>query len=223
MVVGKQVNIRHRGEGCGGDPWNRRRFLGVLCGSAAKRGFLLVRYFSGERGTGWRQRFSCLTNRTSRARRERRCMGLRRHHERGQGREGQGREGVHLQARCGVRRRGRGAHDKGEGAPDHHRHGQPGKDKDLGKKLMKGFLDTMKVYKQLPHTFFFLNAGVKLTTVNEEIMPVLQEIADLGVELYSCGTCLKHYNLGSELKVGRRGTTNHIVEGLQDFDKVVWI
>jgi len=98
-----------------------------------------------------------------------------------------------------------------------------GKDEDLGKKLVKGFFDTMKVYKQLPHTMFFLNAGVKLTTVNEEIVAVLKEIADLGVEIYSCGTCLKHYNLESELKVGKRGTTNHIVEGMQDFDKVVWV
>jgi selenium metabolism protein YedF len=98
-----------------------------------------------------------------------------------------------------------------------------GKDEDLGKKLMKGFLDTMKVYKQLPHTMFFLNAGVKLTTVNDETVAVLKEIAELGVEIYSCGTCLKHYDLESSLRVGNRGATNHIVEGMQDFDKVVWI
>lgn len=98
-----------------------------------------------------------------------------------------------------------------------------GKDEDLGKKLIKGFFDTMKVYKQLPHTLFFLNAGVKLTTMNEETAAVLKELADLGVEIYSCGTCLKHYNLESELKVGNRGTTNQIVEGMQDFDKAVWV
>jgi selenium metabolism protein YedF len=98
-----------------------------------------------------------------------------------------------------------------------------GKDEDLGKKLVKGFFDTMKVYKQLPHTIFFLNAGVKMTTVNEETVAVLKEIADLGVEIYSCGTCLKYYDLESQLKVGNRGTTNHIVEGMQGFDKIVWV
>ncbi len=98
-----------------------------------------------------------------------------------------------------------------------------GKDEDLGKKLMKGYFDTMKVYKQLPHTIIFLNAGVKLTTVNDETIGVLKDMEALGVEIYSCGTCLKHYNLESALKVGYRGTTNHIVEGMQDFDKVVWI
>jgi selenium metabolism protein YedF len=98
-----------------------------------------------------------------------------------------------------------------------------GKDEDLGKKLMKGFLETMKVYKQLPHTLFLLNAGVKLSTVNDETVGLLKDIEALGAEIYSCGTCLKHYNLESELKVGNRGTTNHIVEGMQDFDKVVWV
>ncbi len=98
-----------------------------------------------------------------------------------------------------------------------------GKDEELGKKLVKGFFDTMKATKQLPHTIFFLNAGVKLTTVNDETAGVLKEIEAMGVEMYSCGTCLKHYDLESKLKVGHRGTTNHIVEGLQDFDKVVWI
>jgi selenium metabolism protein YedF len=98
-----------------------------------------------------------------------------------------------------------------------------GKDEDLGKKLMKGFFDTMKVHKQLPHTLFFLNAGVKLTTGNDELTGVLKEIEAMGVEIYSCGTCLKYYDLEAALKVGKRGTTNHIVEGMQDFDKVIWM
>jgi selenium metabolism protein YedF len=98
-----------------------------------------------------------------------------------------------------------------------------GKEEAIGKVLIRGFFETMKAHKQLPHTIIFLNAGVKLTTVNQEIVPILQEIAAMGVDIYSCGTCLKHYDLESCLKVGQRGTTNHIVEGMQDFDKVVWV
>lgn len=98
-----------------------------------------------------------------------------------------------------------------------------GKEESLGKVLMKGFFETMKVTKEIPHTIFFLNAGVKLTTSNEDVIPILKEIEAMGVEIFSCGTCLKYYNLESELKVGYRGTTNHIVEGIKDFQKVVWI
>jgi selenium metabolism protein YedF len=98
-----------------------------------------------------------------------------------------------------------------------------GREEDLGKILMKAYFETMKTYKQLPHTIFFLNTGVKLTTLNADIWPILKEIEGMGVKMYSCGTCLKHYNLEAELKVGHRGTTNHIVEGMKDFAKTVWI
>lgn len=98
-----------------------------------------------------------------------------------------------------------------------------GKEEELGKTLMKGFFETIKVTKEIPHTMFFLNAGVKLTTVCEDIIPVLKGIEALGVEIFSCGTCLKYYNLEASLKVGYRGTTNHIVEGMKDFRKTVWI
>ncbi|MBI4689327.1 MAG: sulfurtransferase-like selenium metabolism protein YedF [Nitrospirae bacterium] len=98
-----------------------------------------------------------------------------------------------------------------------------GKEEKLGKILMKGFFETMKVTKEIPHTLFFLNAGVKLTTVESEIFPLLKDIEEMGVEIYSCGTCLKHYDLEHELKVGHRGTTNHIVEGIKDFKKIVWV
>jgi selenium metabolism protein YedF len=98
-----------------------------------------------------------------------------------------------------------------------------GKEDELGKILIKAFFETMKVTKEVPHTIFFLNAGVKLTTINEEIIPILKDIETMGVEIFSCGTCLKYYSLEGELKVGYRGTTNHIVEGMKDFKKTIWI
>jgi selenium metabolism protein YedF len=98
-----------------------------------------------------------------------------------------------------------------------------GRDEDLGKTLMKAFFETMKVYKQLPHTIFFLNTGVYLTTTNDDITGLLQEMEKMGVEIYSCGTCLTKYNLESKLAVGHRGTMNIVVEGMQDFERTVWM
>ncbi len=97
-----------------------------------------------------------------------------------------------------------------------------GKEEGLGRTLMKAFFETMKVTRELPRSIFFLNAGVRLTTVDEEMIPILKDIESMGVEIFSCGTCLKHYNLESELKVGYRGTTNHIVEGMKAL-RTVWI
>jgi selenium metabolism protein YedF len=98
-----------------------------------------------------------------------------------------------------------------------------GREEELGKTLMKAFFETMKVYRQLPHTIFLLNMGVNLATINADIVGLLKDIEKMGVEIYSCGTCLTKYNLESELKVGHRGTMNIVVEGMQDFEKVVWV
>ncbi|OGW37153.1 MAG: hypothetical protein A2Y97_01090 [Nitrospirae bacterium RBG_13_39_12] len=98
-----------------------------------------------------------------------------------------------------------------------------GKEEKLGKILMKGVFETMKVTKELPHTIFFLNTGVKLTTIDNEFISLIKEFEEMGVEIFTCGTCLKYFNLESELKIGFRGTTNHIVEGMKDFKKTVWI
>jgi len=98
-----------------------------------------------------------------------------------------------------------------------------GKDEKLGDVLMKAYFETMKVTKEVPHTIFFLNTGVNLTTIKYDYVEIIKEIEAMGVEIYSCGTCLKHFGLESELKVGYRGSTNHIVEGITDFKKTIWI
>jgi len=98
-----------------------------------------------------------------------------------------------------------------------------GKEEELGKILMKAFFETIKVAKEFPHTIFFLNAGVKLTTTNEETVPILKGLEEMGVEIFSCGTCLKYYGLEDSLRVGRRGSTDIVVGGLKNFGKTVWI
>ncbi len=98
-----------------------------------------------------------------------------------------------------------------------------GRDPDIGEIVMKTVLETFAATKEVPGMIFFINAGVKLTTISADILPILKEFEMMGTEIFSCGRCLKHYNLESEIKVGYRGTTSNIVEGLTDYKKIVWI
>jgi selenium metabolism protein YedF len=98
-----------------------------------------------------------------------------------------------------------------------------GKDEKLGRILMKAFLETMIAIKQLPDIIFLMNTAVKLTTIDEEYIELFKKIESLGTEIFTCGTCLKYYDLEDQLKVGYRGTTNHFVEGMFDFNKTVWV
>lgn len=97
-----------------------------------------------------------------------------------------------------------------------------GKDADIGRVLMKGFFETMKSMGELPGTIFFMNAGVGLTTTDDEFVSIIKSISEAGVEIYSCGTCLKHYGLEDSLQVGHRGSTGQVIEGIKDM-KAIWI
>lgn len=98
-----------------------------------------------------------------------------------------------------------------------------GKDEALGRILMKAFFETLIAIKQLPDMIFLMNTAVRLSTQDEEFISILKDIEKMGTEIFTCGTCLKFYNLEDKLKVGYRGTTNHFVEGIFDFEKTVWI
>lgn len=94
-------------------------------------------------------------------------------------------------------------------------------DDDLGTKLMVAYLKTLKEIGTDLWQLIFVNGGVKLTTGSSPVLEELQEYEKSGVILLACGTCLEHFNLTEEKKVG--GTTNmlDIVMASQLADKVV--
>lgn len=98
-----------------------------------------------------------------------------------------------------------------------------GSDETLGRILMKAFFETMIATKIKPNTLFLMNTAVRLSTVDDEFVEILKKLEKMDVEIFTCGTCLKYFNLEDKLRVGFRGTTNHFVEGIADFEKTVWI
>lgn len=98
-----------------------------------------------------------------------------------------------------------------------------GKDEELGRILMKGFLETIKALGDRPGAIFFLNAGVKLACDGSESIAVLKELEAEGVKVYSCGTCLKHYGIEDKLRAGEIAGMVALTDGLKDYKKVIWI
>lgn len=74
---------------------------------------------------------------------------------------------------------------------------------ELGALLMRSFIFTLKEKETPPGRLLFLNGGVKLTVEGSPVLEELQEMAEQGVEIYSCGTCLDYYQLKDKLKVGQ--------------------
>ncbi|MEW6440462.1 MAG: sulfurtransferase-like selenium metabolism protein YedF [bacterium] len=92
---------------------------------------------------------------------------------------------------------------------------------DLGRKLMRGFLRTWLDGERKPWRILFLNSGVRLTTVDEEAVEILELLEHRGVEVLSCGTCLEHFGLIQALRVGRVTNMYEIVETFSAAHRVV--
>ena len=94
-------------------------------------------------------------------------------------------------------------------------------DEVLGKILLKGFLFALTQQETLPKTVLFYNGGAAVTCEGSASLEDLQKLESLGVEILTCGTCLNHYGLTEQLRVG--GVTNmyDIVEKQMAADLIV--
>ena len=94
-------------------------------------------------------------------------------------------------------------------------------DDELGAKLMRGFLQTLIDVAPIPWRIVFINSGVKLTTTDEPAVQAVGILIEKGVEVLSCGTCLEHFGLEDELKVGRVTNMFEVIETMQGATKVI--
>ena len=79
-------------------------------------------------------------------------------------------------------------------------------DDELGRTLLKGFIFALVTQEERPRTILFYNGGARLTCEGSDSLEDLRALAEQGVELLTCGTCLNFYGLTEKLAVG--GVTN---------------
>lgn len=75
-------------------------------------------------------------------------------------------------------------------------------DEELGKKLLKGFIYSLTQLDHLPTTMLFYNSGARVTCEGSASLDDLRNLADAGVEILTCGTCLEHFGIADKLAVG---------------------
>ena len=85
-------------------------------------------------------------------------------------------------------------------------------DDELGEVLVKAFVFALTQQDDLPDSILFYNGGVKLTCEGSPVLEDLNKLANAGVEILSCGTCLKHYGIEEKLAVGSVTNMYVIVE-----------
>jgi selenium metabolism protein YedF len=85
-------------------------------------------------------------------------------------------------------------------------------DDELGTALMKNFLHSLAREERAPERVLFANSAVRLTCEGSESLEDMRLLAEKGVQIGTCGTCLEHLGLVDSLAVGGVGNMNDLVE-----------
>ncbi|WP_321345973.1 DsrE family protein [uncultured Draconibacterium sp.] len=94
-------------------------------------------------------------------------------------------------------------------------------DKELGQLLVKNYLTLLCEEKELPKVITFYNEGVKLICNGSDALQPLKELAEKGVKLVACKTCLNHFQILDKVEVGIPGTMVDIMHLQKVAEKVV--
>ena len=94
-------------------------------------------------------------------------------------------------------------------------------DDKLGLKLMVSFIRTLKEMGPDLWRLVFVNNGVNLAIQSSEVLVDLKELEDSGLQILVCGTCLTHFHLLEQKRVGETTNMLDIVTAMQLADKVI--
>ena len=79
-------------------------------------------------------------------------------------------------------------------------------DDDLGRVLMKNFLYSVARNPEKPLAVMLMNEGVRMACDGSASLDDLRLLAEEGVPVKACGTCLDYLGLKESLAVGEVGT-----------------
>lgn len=94
---------------------------------------------------------------------------------------------------------------------------------ELGRLLMRNFMYSLARNPAKPSAVMLANEGVRLACEGSEVLDDLQLLAQAGVPIKACGTCLDFLGIADALRIGDIGTMPQAVEALLGGDEIVTI
>ena len=94
-------------------------------------------------------------------------------------------------------------------------------DDTLGAKLMGNFVRTLGEMGPDLWRLVLVNNGVRLAVEGADVLPALRDLESGGLQVLVCGTCLDHYGLLDQKRVGETTNMLDIVTAMQLSDQVI--
>ncbi|MBN1128900.1 MAG: sulfurtransferase-like selenium metabolism protein YedF [Chitinispirillaceae bacterium] len=83
---------------------------------------------------------------------------------------------------------------------------------ELGKILMKAFVNTIRETSPLPSHLVFYNSGILLTVEGSPLIDSFNELERKGISLLVCGTCAEYFKKKEAVRVGTLSNMYSILE-----------
>lgn len=96
-------------------------------------------------------------------------------------------------------------------------------DDDLGAKLMQNFLLTLPEMGSSLWRIILVNSAVRFSAAGSAGLEPLQQLADSGVSILVCGTCLEFFGLLEDKQVGETTNMLDVVTSLDLASKVIQV
>ncbi len=96
-------------------------------------------------------------------------------------------------------------------------------DGSLGHVLLANFLRAVGAREEKPAAIVLMNAAVRLACPGAEAFEAqehLRELADAGVPVFACRTCLEAFGLADRVQIGRIGGMPQFVEMMSRHDVI---
>lgn len=92
---------------------------------------------------------------------------------------------------------------------------------ELGHILMKSFMYTVRETTPLPATIVLFNSGVNIACGESQVLDDLKAMANEGVEILVCGTCLDYFNIKDKIQVGEIANMYSIYEKMRNANNTI--
>lgn len=94
---------------------------------------------------------------------------------------------------------------------------------ELGAILVRTFFHVLTEASPCPDVVVFMNSGVRLVAEGSPVLNDLKLLADRGVQILACGTCLDFFDLKARVAVGTVSNMYTIVETLLSAGRLVTV
>jgi selenium metabolism protein YedF len=93
---------------------------------------------------------------------------------------------------------------------------------ELGRLLIQACINALPELDAGPEVLILYNSAIELAAEGSAVLGSLRTLADRGVRIYVCGTCVDYFGMKEKIRVGLISNMYEILELLSGASKIIY-